>query len=35
MYKNKNDNFNDRKRKLDGHRDDFQEKENQNEKNNL
>ena len=32
MYKNKNDNFNDRKRKLDGHRDDFQEKENQNEK---
>ncbi len=32
MYKNKNDNFNDRKRKVDGHRDDFQEKENQNEK---
>ena len=32
MYKNKNDNFNDRKRKFDGHRDDFQEKENQNEK---
>lgn len=32
MYKNKNDNFNDRKRKLDGHREDFSEKENQNEK---
>ncbi len=32
MYKNKNDNFNDRKRKFDGHRDDFTEKENQNEK---
>ncbi len=32
MYKNKNDNFNDRNKKLDGHRDDFSERENQNEK---
>lgn len=31
MYKNKNDNFNDRK-KFDGHKDDFTEKENQNDK---
>ncbi len=31
MYKNKNDNFNDRK-KFDGRRDDFSERENQNEK---
>lgn len=32
MYKNKNDNFNDRKKKFDGHKDDFSERENQNEK---
>ena len=32
MYKNKNDNFNDRKKKFDGYKDDFSERENQNEK---
>ena len=32
MYKNKNDNFNDRRNKFDGHKDDFSERENQNEK---
>ena len=32
MYKNKNDNFNDRKKKFDGHKEEFSERENQNEK---